>query len=70
MSIGAMDPFHELTIAMRFGMTSPAARDDEDNGEVDNSLSLRRISVMRDYGRWGLAGWGYDARAGKSYIGR
>ena len=51
--IGAVTTFHEPTVAMRFGMKPPAAHDGDDevadNGEVDRSLSPRRIAAMRDY---------------------
>lgn len=62
--IGAVEPFHEATVAMRFGMPSPAAKDDsemddeEDGGavdqakawdEVDFALGTEQIEGMRAY---------------------
>jgi transcriptional regulator with XRE-family HTH domain len=68
--IGAVTTFHEPTVAMRFGMKPPAAHDGDDevadNGEVDPSLSLRRIAAMRDY--WSVGARWFTLRAASRNI--
>jgi transcriptional regulator with XRE-family HTH domain len=55
--IGAMDPFHEPTVAMRFGMKPPAPSEEEEEGADDPTLSPKGREALRDYWadgeRWG-----------------
>lgn len=77
--IGAVDPFHEATVAMRFGMQPPAPEENEDADEgkvsepgyrtqswdeVDYDMGAQQIEGMRAY--WRVPGrWARLSRESK-----